>query len=92
MTAYNPINGIHCSENAALLEGILRGEWGFDGLVTTDWITIPQHNRELSAGNDIKMPQGDAAALRTALQSGEITRADLERSALRVLKMVLKLG
>lgn len=92
MTAYNPINGVHCSEKAALLEGILRGEWGFDGLVTTDWLTIPLHNRELSAGNDIKMPHGDAAALRAALKSGEITRADLERSALRVLKMVLKLG
>lgn len=61
-------------------------------LVTTDWLTIPPHNRELSAGNDIKMPHGDAMALRSALKSGEITRADLERSALRVLKMVLKLG
>ena len=58
MSSYNLINGIHASENKELLTGILRDEWGFDGMVTTDWWTFGEHYRETKAGNDIKMAAG----------------------------------
>ena len=56
MTAYNIINGTYASENAELLEGILRKEWGYKGAVTTDWFNLADHTNEVIAGNDIKMP------------------------------------
>lgn len=56
MTSYNIINGVRAAENAELITGILRGEWGFQGVVTTDWHGHGERNRELAAGNDIHMP------------------------------------
>ncbi len=56
MTSYNIINGIYASENAELLTGILRNEWGYKGAVTTDWCNWANHTNEVIAGNDIKMP------------------------------------
>ncbi len=56
MTSYNKINGTYASENAELLEGILRGEWGYKGVVTTDWYNHANHVNEVIAGNDVKMP------------------------------------
>ena len=56
MTCYNKINGVRGSEQTELITGILRGEWGFRGLVTTDWWTFSLREKETSAGNDIRMP------------------------------------
>ena len=56
MTAYNLVNGVRAAEHAELIEGILRGEWDFKGVVTTDWHGHAERNRELAAGNDIHMP------------------------------------
>ncbi|MFQ9394241.1 MAG: glycoside hydrolase family 3 N-terminal domain-containing protein [Lachnospiraceae bacterium] len=58
MSSYNLINGHRASENKDLLTGILRDEWGFNGLVTTDWWTKGEHYKETLAGNDIKMGTG----------------------------------
>ena len=55
MTAYNVLNSIHTSENAELLTGILRGEWGYEGLITTDWDNTANRYYEVKAGNDIRM-------------------------------------
>ena len=55
MSSYNIINGHRASENKDLLTGILREEWGFDGMVTTDWWTFGEHYKETAAGNDMKM-------------------------------------
>ena len=57
MTAYNILNGTYASENAELLQGILRGEWGYDGLITTDWWNHADKIAEIIAGNDIRMPK-----------------------------------
>ena len=56
MTSYNLVNGVRTAEHAELIQGILRGEWGFNGVVTTDWHGHAERNRELAAGNDIHMP------------------------------------
>ena len=90
MSSYNMINGCRASENKDLLEDILRGEWDFQGVVTTDWWTRGEHYKELKAGNDIKMGTGYPERVMMALEKGLITRADLERCAGRVLEMILK--
>lgn len=91
MSSYNIINGCRASENRELLEDILRGEWGFDGAVTTDWWTNGEHYKEVKAGNDIKMATGYPERLLEALERGIITRHDLEICAKRVLELILKI-
>lgn len=90
MSSYNMINGYRASESHDLLEGILRDEWGFNGVVTSDWWTRGEHYKEIKAGNDIKMGCGFPERVQKAFDIGEITREDLERSARRVLELILK--
>ena len=89
MTAYNPINGVHASENAELLNGILRQEWGFDGMVTSDWVNEKDHVKEIKAGNDIKMPLGEPEKLMEALKNGTLKREELGICVKRILEMFL---
>lgn len=91
MTSYNKVNGQRSSECKELLDGILRGEWGFDGIVTTDWWNKAEHYKELLAGNDIKMGCGYPERLEEAMEKGEISRDDLLRSVKRLLYLILKL-
>ena len=91
MSSYNLINGVRASECGELLTDILREEWGFDGVVSTDWHTYSEHYIEINAGNDIRMPGGFPDRLLLALENGVITRETLEISAKRVLSLLLKL-
>jgi len=91
MSSYNVVNGRRASENRDLLTGILRDEWGFDGMVTTDWWNKAEQYLEVLAGNDVKMGCGFPERLLAALKQGLLTRADLERSAKRVLGLILRL-
>ena len=91
MSSYNLINGVRASECGELLTDILREEWGFDGVVSTDWHTYSEHYIEINAGNDIRMPGGFPDRLLLALEKGVITRETLEISAKRVLNLLLKL-
>ena len=90
MTSYNLVNGTYPSENRELLEGILREEWGYRGVVTTDWNNDAEHYREVLAGNDIRMPSGSKKRVQVSLERGYLTRADLEKCAKRVLELLLK--
>lgn len=92
MSSYNLINGVRASENRELCEDILRGEWGFDGMVSTDWHTHSEEYKEILAGNDLKMPAGFPARLEEALRLGLITRQQLQRSAKRILSVLLRLA
>ena len=92
MTSYNPINGIYASENADLQTHILRGEWGFDGLIMTDWNGHGIHGRELKAGSDIKMPRGVPLSLQSYLgdgNTGGFHLGHLHAAAYRILKVFL---
>jgi len=89
MTAYNLFNGVRSSENAELITGILRGEWGYDGLVTTDWNNTASQTKEVLAGNDIRMPSATTEDLAEGLASGMITRADVAVSVKRLIEMIL---
>ena len=92
MSSYNLINGLHTSENWELLTGILRNEWGFKGMVITDWGAQSRPSVELRAGNDLKMPTGFPEDIQAALDSGELTTAHLKLCATRVLEMFMKLA
>jgi len=91
MSSYNIVNGHRASENRELLEDILRDEWGFDGMVTTDWWTNGEHYKEVRAGNDVKMATGFPERLMEALDKGILARADMEICARRILELILKL-
>lgn len=91
MTSYNLINGVQASENKDLLTGVLRGEWGYTGLVTTDWWTHGEHYREIKAGNDVKMGTGYPERVKEALEKGLISREEITACARRVLEMILKM-
>ncbi|MBR1440216.1 MAG: glycoside hydrolase family 3 C-terminal domain-containing protein [Lachnospiraceae bacterium] len=91
MSSYNVINACRASENKELLTDILRDEWGFNGLVTSDWWNHAEHYKEVLAGNDIKMAHGFVDRLTEAQKKKLITRKDLEICARRVLELILKI-
>lgn len=83
MCSYNRINGVYAAENRWLLTDVLRGEWGFDGLVVSDWGAVRDRVAAMRAGLDLTMPgdggAGDAAVV-AALESGDLDVADLDRA------------
>ena len=91
MSSYNIINGRRASENREMLEDILRGEWGFEGMVTTDWWTGGEHYKEVKAGNDVKMGCGFPQRLLEAMEKGLLVREEMEICARRILGLILKI-
>lgn len=91
MSSYNIINGHRASENRELLTDILREEWGFDGIVTSDWWSFGEHYKEVQAGNDVKMACGFPERLMEAVNKGILDRKDMEKSAKRILGLILKI-
>ena len=93
MCAYNQINGTFCSENKWLLTDVLRTEWGYDGLVMTDWGAMRDRIASLRAGLDLEMP-GDTAYCRRQIidgvENGTLDIADLDRTVENVLRFVDK--
>ena len=89
MTAYNVINGVRASENAELITGILRGEWGYSGLVTTDWNNTASQTEEVLAGNDIRMPLTAGFDLAKGFDEERISRSEIAVSVKRLLEMIL---
>ncbi len=92
MSSYNILNGTRTSENRELLTDILRGEWGFRGMVTTDWWNHGEPYLELKAGNDLKMGCGYPKRVLKDCQEGRISEEEIEICAKRVLEMLLKLN
>lgn len=91
MSSYNMINGHRASECRELLEDILRGEWGYEGLVMTDWWNRAEQYKEIKAGNDLKMANGYPERVKKAMEMGALTREELLISAKRVLGLILKI-
>ncbi|MBE5880995.1 MAG: beta-glucosidase [Lachnospiraceae bacterium] len=90
MSSYNVVNGVKASENKELLTGILRDEWGFEGLVTSDWWNHSEQYLEIKAGNDIKMMNGYTDRVLEAYEKGAVTKEEIYTCAKRVLEMILK--
>ena len=91
MSSYNMINGYRASESEDLLTGILRDEWGYEGMVTSDWWTCGEHYKETKAGNDLKMGNGYPDRVKKAYDKGAISRSEMETSVKRILGFILKL-
>lgn len=91
MTSYNVVNGSRASENKEIIDGILRDEWGFDGMVTSDWWTFGEHYKEVKAGNDLKMACGYPDRLLMAKEAGVLSRDEMEACVKRILKLILKI-
>jgi len=93
MCSYNKINGTYASEHRWLLTDLLRGEWGFDGLVVSDWGAVHDRPVSLAAGLDLEMPpvkgRSDVAVVE-AVRSGTLAEADLDRTVGRLLDLVAK--
>lgn len=91
MSSYNIANGRRASECRELLTDILRDEWGYTGVVMSDWWTRGEHYKELLAGNDLKMANGYPERVRRAMEMNLVSRADLEVCARRILELILKI-
>ena len=92
MTACNFVNGRHASEDPGLLETILRDEWGFEGLVMTDWGTGYDVVGQISAGNDLMMPgrRYQYDGLVEGIKSGKLSETDLDICVKRVLELIVR--
>ena len=91
MTAYNKVNGTHVSENAKIIQEILRGEWGWKGLVMSDWFGTYSTSESINAGLDLEMPgpvqwRGDLAV--HAVKANKIAARTIDERARNVLELV----
>ena len=91
MCAYNRINGTYCSENRWLLTEVLRDEWGFDGVVMSDWGAVRDRVAGLKAGLDLEMP-GDTDICRRwildTVADGSLPMADLDKACRNILRWI----
>lgn len=90
MTAYNKLNGVYCSEHEWLLREVLRGEWGFDGAVVSDWGAMSSNVASVRAGLDLCMPgprRDHARALVEAVRSGELEEGCVNEAASHIERL-----
>ena len=95
MSSYNKINGVYAQGNKDLLTEILRGDWGYKGIVETDWIGIRKDlpvEQEVAAGNDLMMPgyPTQVENIVAAVKSGKLDIADVDRNVRRMLEYIVK--
>ena len=93
MSSYNLANGEHVGESRRLLTDVLRDEWGFTGLVVSDWLAVADRPASLHAGLDLEMPTSTGAwnaRVVAALDSGELAEADLDLACARVVELALR--
>jgi beta-glucosidase len=91
MAAYNRVNGAYCTESRFLLTEVLREQWGFDGIVMSDWGAVDERVPALAAGLDLEMPGygGESAAtIARAVADGRLGEATLDRAVGRLLALI----
>ncbi|WP_027946891.1 glycoside hydrolase family 3 C-terminal domain-containing protein [Amycolatopsis taiwanensis] len=93
MCSYNRINGVYASEDPWLLTQVLRGEWGFEGVVVSDWGAVNDRVKGLSAGLDLEMPSSGGrtdAQLVAAVQDGTLDKRELDVAVGRLIDLIRK--
>ncbi len=92
MSSYNKLDGEYTQQSYNLLTKILRDEWGFDGIVMTDWGNKEGTVKAVAAGNDLMMPGSTVETQRIvdAVKSGELSEADLDRNVRNMLNFIVK--
>ncbi len=90
MTAYNDLNGKPCAHSFDLCTAIARGEWGFNGLIMTDWGGCFSTVGAMSAGNDLIMPGWGTWSIVQAMRNGTITKAMVQRCVYNQLKVTMR--
>ena len=91
MCSYNKINGVYSSENPWLLKQVLRDEWGFDGLVMSDWGAVGDRVKGVAAGLDLEMPGSNGTNVKRickAVQDGTLSEEDLDTAVTNVLRLI----
>lgn len=94
MTSYNQVNGTYANENTHLLRDILRGEWGYEGLVITDWGGSNDHVKGVAAGSDLEMPTPGMESARQiikAVEEDRLAEADVDECVGRLLEAAFTL-
>src|SRR6185312_2713006 len=95
MASYNRLNGTYMSENRRLIRGVLDGEWGFDGVLMSDWGAVHTTVAAANAGLDLEMPgppQYFGARLQTAVRDWQVDPDRVEDAARRVVRTILRSG
>lgn len=93
MSAYVRLNGVYCTENKYLLDDILRKEWGFNGIVISDWGAENDRVSGIKAGQELEMPAGSGDGVNeiiNAVKSGEIKESELDKIVDRILTIALR--
>ena len=93
MCSYNKINGVYASENHWLLTDVLRRDWGYDGLVISDWGAVNRRDRAVAAGLDLEMPSSRGAgtqAILDAVAAGTLSETEVDQAVANVLTLVAR--
>lgn len=92
MSSYNKLNGTHANENMHLMQDILRGEWGYGGVVVTDWAGCNDRVAGVKAGNELEMPccRYGAEDVVRAVSEGKLDEADVDRCLDRLIDLILR--
>ncbi|MEU6121040.1 glycoside hydrolase family 3 C-terminal domain-containing protein [Streptomyces sp. NPDC047123] len=95
MTAYNQVNGVTMTEHRDLVEGVLRGEWGFDGVNVSDWMAARSTTGDIEGGLDVAMPGPRTVygePLAAAVRAGEVAEERVDRAVRNVLRLAARVG
>ena len=95
MASYNRINGTYATEHHQLLNDILKGEWGYDGVVVSDWGAVHATAAAANGGNDLEMPgppRWGGDKLVAAVKAGEVPQARIDDAARRMVRLILRTG
>src|SRR5262249_18429709 len=95
MSAYNLVGGVHLTQHAELNNQVVKGEWGFDGVIMSDWMATYDGVAAANAGLDIEMPSAEfmnRATLLPAIQQGKVTVATIDDKVRRILRKAVQLG